>query len=133
MPCNGWKLMAHWPTSQTAPVITCQRPGHSRKHHLVNLPPYPLELNPVESVWEYLRGNKLAITVFESYDDIVDRSCASWRFFAGDPEHVVSITSRAWATVNVEAAGITCSCSMSKLALIAASDRSNSRHGGFLY
>ena len=42
--------------------------------------------------------------MFESYDDIVDRSCAAWRFFAGDPERVVSITSRAWATVNVEAA-----------------------------
>jgi transposase len=39
---------------------------------LVRLPPYAPELNPLENVWEYLRGNKLAITVFESYDDIVD-------------------------------------------------------------
>ena len=47
----------------------------------------------------YLRGNKLAITVFENYDDIVDKSCAAWRFFADDPERVASITSRTWATV----------------------------------
>src|SRR5207248_4117273 len=52
---------------------------------LVRLPPYAPELNPVENVWEYLRGNKLAVTVFESYDDIVDKSCAAWRFFADDP------------------------------------------------
>src|SRR4030088_147536 len=66
---------------------------------LVRLPPYAPELNPVENVWEYLRGNKLAITVFESYDDIVDKSCAAWRFFADDPERIASITSRTWATV----------------------------------
>src|ERR1019366_1720017 len=29
---------------------------------LVPLPPYAPELNPVENVWEYLRGNKLSIT-----------------------------------------------------------------------
>ena len=67
---------------------------------LVRLPSYAPELNPVENVWEYLRGNKLAITVFESYDDIVDKSCAAWNFFADDPERVASITSRTWAKVN---------------------------------
>ena len=67
---------------------------------LVRLPPYAPEMNPVENVWEYLRGNKLAITVFESYDDIVDKSCAAWNFFADDPERVASITSRTWAKVN---------------------------------
>ena len=66
---------------------------------LIRLPPYAPELNPVENIWEYLRGNKLAITVFENYDDIVDKSCAAWRFFADDPERVASITSRTWATV----------------------------------
>jgi hypothetical protein len=67
---------------------------------LVRLPSYAPELNPIENVWEYLRGNKLAITVFDSYDDIVDKSCAAWRFFADDPQRVASITSRSWATVN---------------------------------
>ena len=35
---------------------------------LVRLPPYAPELNPIENVWEYLRGNKLAITVFDDGD-----------------------------------------------------------------
>lgn len=40
---------------------------------LVRLAPYAPELNPIENVWEYLRGNKLAITVFDDYDDIVEK------------------------------------------------------------
>ena len=35
---------------------------------LLKLPPYAPELNPMENVWQYLRANKLAITVFDSYD-----------------------------------------------------------------
>jgi len=38
-------------------------------------PPYSPELNPVENVWAYLRANKLAITVFDTYDDIVNACC----------------------------------------------------------
>jgi transposase len=57
---------------------------------LVRLPPYAPELNPIENVWEYLRGNKLAITVFDDYDDI----------FEQNPMRIASITTRTWATVN---------------------------------
>jgi len=32
----------------------------------LNFVPYAPELNPVENVWKYLRGNKLAITLFEA-------------------------------------------------------------------
>jgi len=67
---------------------------------LIRLPPRAPELNPIENVWEYLRGNKLAITVFNSYDDIVDKTCDAWTFFASDPDRIASITSRSWATVN---------------------------------
>lgn len=67
---------------------------------LVPLPPYAPELNPMENVWEYLRGNKLAITVFDDYDDIVDQTCNARNFFARDPERIASITTRSWATVN---------------------------------
>ena len=38
---------------------------------IVMLPPYAPELNPVENIWAYLRANRLAITVFDTYDDIV--------------------------------------------------------------
>jgi transposase len=68
---------------------------------LVRLPPYAPELNPIENVWEYLRGNKLAITVFDDYDDIVDKTCDAWNFFEQNPTRIASITSRTWATVNI--------------------------------
>jgi len=54
----------------------------------------------MENVWEYLRGNRLAITVFQDYDDIVDKTCGAWMFFASDPDRVASITTRSWARVN---------------------------------
>ena len=66
----------------------------------LTLPPYSPELNPVENVWAYLRANKLAITVFASYDDIVDACCNAWNFFANDPVAIASITSRTWAEVS---------------------------------
>ena len=66
---------------------------------LVPLPPYSPELNPVENIWEYLRANKLANTVFETYDEIVDKACEAWMFFANDKNRVASITKRDWATV----------------------------------
>lgn len=68
---------------------------------LLPLPPYAPELNPLENVWQYLRGNKLAITAFDGYADIVDKCCEAWNFFADDPDAVTSITTRSWATVNV--------------------------------
>ena len=67
---------------------------------LLTLPPYSPELNPVENVWAYLRANKLAISVFESYDDIVDACCNAWNFFANDPNAIASITARSWAEVS---------------------------------
>ncbi len=67
---------------------------------LLTLPPYAPELNPIENVWQFLRSNKLAITVFDDYDDIVDKCCTAWNFFVHNKAAVASITSRSWATVN---------------------------------
>ena len=63
---------------------------------LLILPPYSPELNPVENVWAYLRGNKLAISVFDTYEDIVEACCEAWNFFANDKDRVASITTRKW-------------------------------------
>ena len=65
------------------------------------LPPYSPELNSMENVWEYVRANKLAITVFDDYDAIVDKTCEAWMFFADDKERIHSITSREWAKVSL--------------------------------
>ena len=66
---------------------------------LVRLPPYAPELNPIENVWEYLRGNKLAITVFDDYDDIVDKTCDAWNRLAAQPKTITSIGMREWAHI----------------------------------
>jgi transposase len=64
---------------------------------LLPLPPYAPELNPVENVWAYLRANRLAISVFETYDEIVTRCCEAWNLFANDTATVRSISSRDYA------------------------------------
>ena len=67
---------------------------------LLTLPPYSPELNPVENVWQFLRQNRLANRVFDSYDAIVDVCCDAWNALLAIPERVASITSRNWAQVN---------------------------------
>ena len=67
---------------------------------LIRLPPYSPELNSVENIWEYLRKNKLANSVFETYEDIVEACCKAWNFFANNPAVVTSITARDWANVS---------------------------------
>lgn len=66
---------------------------------LLRLPPYAPELNPIENVWEYLRGNKLSRSVWESYDDIVEACCVAWNWLIADTDRVSSITTREWASV----------------------------------
>lgn len=68
---------------------------------LLKLPPYSPELNPVENIWEYLRGNILSNTVFDDYDHVVSMCCDAWNFFANDTARVASVTTRSWAQVNL--------------------------------
>ena len=68
---------------------------------LLTLPPWAPELNLVENVWEYRRGNALSNTVFDSYLDIVETCCDAWNFFIDDPATVVSTTSRQWAKISL--------------------------------
>jgi len=46
------------------------------------------ELNPIENVWEYLRGNYLAHTVWDTYEQIVEACCTAWNAFVNDIERV---------------------------------------------
>ena len=81
--------------------IPALRDWLGRALRVLTLPPYAPELNPIENVWDYLRKNKLATTLFDTYDDIVDTCCEAWNFFANDPATVASITSRNWVKVNL--------------------------------
>jgi transposase len=71
---------------------------------LLRLPPYSPELNPVENIWNYLRGNKLSLRgnklsrlVLDSYEAIVAACRQACEFFIGDRERIDSITRRSWA------------------------------------
>ncbi len=66
---------------------------------LLRLPPYAPELNPMEIVWAYLRSNKLASLVWDTYDDILDACAKAWKFLTDDPERIRSIGYRSWASV----------------------------------
>jgi transposase len=61
---------------------------------LLPLPPCAPELNPIENVRAWLRANRLAITVFETCDEIVTRCCDASNSFANDIDTVRSITTR---------------------------------------
>ena len=68
---------------------------------LLPIPPYTPELNPMENVWDYLRGNQLSHRVWDTYEAIVAACATAWRFLIDDPERIRSIAHRDWACVNV--------------------------------
>jgi DDE superfamily endonuclease len=64
---------------------------------LLALPSYAPELNPVENIWEFLRGNWLSHSVWLSYEVIVDACCEAWNKLMQMSERIASITHRSWA------------------------------------
>jgi transposase len=68
----------------------------------LHLPPYAPELNPVENVREYLRGNMLSALVWDSYEAIVTACENAWDFLVDDPGRIRSLSAKArgWASVN---------------------------------
>ncbi len=67
---------------------------------LMSLPPYAPELNPMENVWDYLRGNKLSGLICDDHDDMLDACEDAWNFIANDPLRIASIGTRSWAYVS---------------------------------
>ena len=64
---------------------------------LILLPSRAPELNPVETIWPYLRQTWLANRVFDTSDDIIDAACNAWRRLIAQPGAITSIGSREWA------------------------------------
>ena len=64
---------------------------------LVPLPPKCPELNPVENIWEFMRGNWLSNRIFKSYEDILDHCCYAWNRLTDQPWRIMSIGTREWA------------------------------------
>lgn len=67
---------------------------------LLPLPACAPELNPVENVWEYLRHNKLAIRLYETYEAILEACCEAWNDLIAMPARLASITQRDWAKMS---------------------------------
>jgi hypothetical protein len=61
---------------------------------LLRLLPYSPELNPMEIIWDYLRGNKLSRLVWGTYEAIVAACKEAWYFLIGDKERIASIAHR---------------------------------------
>jgi hypothetical protein len=64
---------------------------------LIFLPSRAPELNPVEQIWQYIRGNWLSNRVFETYGDIIDAACDAWNRLIAEPNTITAIGMRQWA------------------------------------
>ena len=62
--------------------------------HLVFIPPYTPEMNPIEQIWKEIRTQGFKNEVFNSLSDVVDRLCDTISNLSNDT--VKSITSRDW-------------------------------------
>ena len=94
--CSTWRLIQSWATALKEPVSACASnfcgfSQYSRAFARASL----------TGMRGYLRGNKLSNTIYENYDDILEKACQAWMFFANDKERVTSITTRQWAKVNL--------------------------------
>jgi hypothetical protein len=58
------------------------------------------EREPVENIWQFLRQNHLANSVFDYYDAIVAVSSSRGTRLIAMPPRLASITMRDWARVN---------------------------------
>lgn len=66
----------------------------------ITIVPFPAkcpELNPVETVWQFMRDNWLSNHIFQSGEDIVDYCCNAWNKLIEQPDRIKSIGNRQWA------------------------------------
>lgn len=68
---------------------------------LLHLPPYAPELNPMENIWDYLRGNKLSSLLWDGYEAILEACRTAWNFLVNDPARIASIGTGPWACVTI--------------------------------
>lgn len=80
-----------------APWHTTAKLRLPRNISLIFLPLRNPELNPVENVWQFLRTNWLANTVFDNMDHIINAACTAWNNLVALPDAIRSIDLRKWA------------------------------------
>ena len=86
-------------------VLLVDQAGWHMSHRLIippNITVVPLpakcpELNPVENIWQYMRGNWLSNRVFLSYTNILEHCCDAWNQLIAQPWTIMSVGIRDWA------------------------------------
>lgn len=58
---------------------------------VIRLPPYSPELNPMETLWHYLRSHYWANRAFADYDALENAAIAAWQASACDPDTIQSV------------------------------------------
>ncbi|NJL07364.1 MAG: hypothetical protein HC900_03205 [Methylacidiphilales bacterium] len=58
---------------------------------LIFLPSRSPEMNPVETIWQHLRGNWLSNRVFDTCGDILDAACDAWRRLTPPPKTKITV------------------------------------------
>src|SRR3954466_1597625 len=93
------RRLSHTPMSRTLSPLSQGGPPRTNTDNLtlVLLPARSPELNPVETIWQFLRQNWLSSRVFASYRDIVDHCCDAWNRLTDQPWLIMSIGLRDWA------------------------------------
>lgn len=76
-----------------------ERPIVPENISLLRLPPCAPELNPMENVGDYLRGNKSSSLICDTYEAMRDARKEACNFTANDPGGIASIGTRRWACV----------------------------------
>jgi transposase len=64
--------------------------------HLLSLPPYAPELNPVEHLWDELREKRLHKRVFDSLHALEDHLQVALKDFELDTRRIQSIVAWPW-------------------------------------
>ncbi len=64
---------------------------------LLRLPPYGPELNPVETVFQFLKQGNFAYQVFATAEVVKDRVEEVWNDFARTPGRIASLGRRGWS------------------------------------
>jgi len=84
-------------------VLVCDQAGWHQKGKQLRLldnisqlplPPYSPELNPMENIWDYLRGNQVNARVWDNYEVIQTACKDTWNFLIGDRDRIDSIAHR---------------------------------------
>src|SRR4029077_16824162 len=69
----------------------------ARQHRAVSAAAYAPELNPMENVWEFMRGNFRSHRVWDGYEAILEACCDAWNELMQMTERIASLTRRTWA------------------------------------